>query len=499
MNRKLLGLAVSATLGVAAGSVNAAPLTFGVDTPQLDFYMSGASAQDPGIRTLFGQLCNRGTGPGSATDTMTLYTGPSNQAAIFCKASGITGIANGTNILFHKSSVGGSGNGGKPVAAGTALAFMNQNSTCPAPVFDAVDQRFESTCTVNATTSIAPDAGASDVEPRLLLPALSAPEAGNISPRSAYAIPFGVPVTLKLYRALQDAQGLVVGADDEANTPSLSKAQLASLYAGNVTTWDFLRDEEGFGLNSINDANNDGTNRTAPASPNVFLARRVETSGTQASFEIYFLNARCTTIGPMPAPNDGGNVTSGGGTCGTNTVNAGSGSGNVISCLNTLDSQSKWGVGVLSMEYSPTANDGFKFIKINGVSGSALNMTEGRYDFVMENTFQWRTSGANVLAGDKLDLMNALATNAGAPDPALCYQQTGYKSCVMALGANFVFSPTNPVPGTRRTQAQVELNPVTPFSKAITGATDNCSTPQAVDLFHATAEADNGLLNDLLP
>jgi hypothetical protein len=194
------------------------------------------------------------------------------------------------------------------------------------------------------------------------------------------------------------------------------------------------------------------------------------------------LNARCTPTARMPNPNDGGNVTTGGGTCGTNTINAGSGSSNVISCLNTLDSQNRWGVGVLSMEYSPTATDGFKFIKINGASGSALNHRDGAYDFVMENTFQWRTSGANVLAGDKLDLMNALATNAGAPDPALCYQQTGYKSCVMALGGNFVFSATLPP----YVATDIEANPVTPFSKAIAGSTDNCSTPQAVDQFYGT-------------
>jgi hypothetical protein len=483
MNRNILGLAISATLGLGASGAYAAPLTFGVDTPALDFYMSGASAQDPGIRTLFGQLCNRGTGPGSATDTMTLYFGTSgsNQAAIFCKANGITGIANGTNILFHKSSVGGSGNGSQPVAAGLPLLFLNQSSTCPAPVFDIVDQRFESTCTTNVTTSIAPDAGASDVEPKLLLPALSATENGNITPKSAYAVPFGVPVTLPLYRALQDAQGLVVGADDEANMPSLAKAQLAGLYAGNVNTWDFLIDKEGFALNTNNDANNDGVNRTVPANTNVYLARRVETSGTQASFEVYFLNARCTPNPRMLPPNDGGNVTTGGGTCGTNTINAGSGSSNVISCLNTLNTQNRWGIGVLSMEYSPLSTDGFKFIKIDGYSGSAFNMSQGKYDFVMENTFQWRTSGANVLAGDKLDLMNALASNAGAPDPALCYQQqTGHKSCVMALGGGFVYLPTLSTPGNPVDEADIEANPVTLFSKAIFGSTDNCSTPQAV-------------------
>jgi hypothetical protein len=500
MNRKTLGLAVAATLGLGVGSAHALPLSDYNAADTMDLYMSGASAQDNALRTLFTQLCDRGTGAGSATDTFNAYNGVSgtNQSMVFCRTKGVTGVANGTKILFHKSSVGGSGNGVQPVANSTILLFMTTASTCP-----AVTPGSTVTCTANALTpasgvgSVPPDGGISDVEPKLL--GATPAEVLKLNVQSQNAVPFGLPVTVGLRNALQEAQCLTVGAEDEANMPSLTKAQLAAIYAGNLTDWSSIVDEEGHPLTTARDTCANGSSRTAPVNSNVYVARRVNSSGTQASYEVYFLNARCTTSASVMAPaNDGG-------VCGNGTVNEGSGTSNVKACLNTHNTANRWAVGIFSLEnVSNLGTDAWRHIKVDGYAGTALNIEETRYTFWMEQSLQWRNAASGNALVDgaagfqkKLSMMQAIASNAGQPDTTLCFTHgggVGYKSCVMALVTNG-FVPTDPVAGTRRTAAQVESNPVLTSSKSLGGSTDNCSVPQAVFPTHATFESDNGTGN----
>lgn len=502
MNRKLLGLAVAATFSLGTGVAHALPLSdyldgdddpdlnpvLATDPQTLDLYMSGASAQDNALKVLFGQLCNRGTGAGSATDTLNIYNGVSgsNQFMIFCRANGITGIPNGMKIMLHKSSAGGSGNGVVPVADNQVLQFMTASSTCP-----AVSPGATVNCTVNALSPLSGDgaketeAGISDVEPKLL--DANPAQVGRMTVQSQNAVPFGVPVTVALRNALQEAQCLTVGAEDEANMPSLTKPQLAGMYAGNLTDWGSLVDEEGHPLTTARDTCSNGSTRIAPVNANVYVARRVNTSGTQASNEVFFLNGRCVASAPKFAPgNDGG-------TCGNSTVNEGSGTGNVKACLNTHNAANRWAVGIFSLENpSNLGTDQWRFIKIDGYAGTARNIEETRYTFWMEQSLQWRNNtSVNPLLGDKFDLASAIATNAGQPDPALCFTHSWGKSCVMALVTNG-FVPTDPTPGDNRDEADITANPVLTSAKSLGGATDNCAFPQALFPTHATYESDNG-------
>ena len=144
------------------------------------------------------------------------------------------------------------------------------------------------------TANIVPTGGVADVEANLLrtVPGagtLAANDISNlISGQAGLDVVWGVAVTKNLYYALQTAEHLADGTkiaacatannDAPACAPSLSKAQVASLYEGTqLVSW-----------SSITGLNNTVDNNT-------YICRRDVGSGTEASFEAYFLGARCSS------------------------------------------------------------------------------------------------------------------------------------------------------------------------------------------------------------
>lgn len=486
MNLKKISVAIAATLaGVASSGAFALSAAQYNSTPgdTLDVFVSGASAQDGALERLFRNTCDAGT--------LDIYRAGSNQRVLFCRISnaGVPGFpVAGQKVAIHKTSVGGSGNGVQPVANQTPLTFIDMNAiksgaiSCTGTSTVAAETVAGTTfagytdhtnCgSTSGTRNAVPDAGISDVEPALV--GASAAEISRLNVQSQNAVVFGVPVTEALRNALQEAQGLTVGAEDEANMPSLSKAQLASIYNGGIVDWTQLVSGNGTDLASA--ASN------PPSDTQVYLCRRVSTSGTQASFEVHMLGQRCVSgVVGMLAGNDGGVV-------GAGTVNEGSGTGNVISCLNTHDGANRWAVGLFSTENVETnavagVNDGnvWRFIKINGAAPSLLNTANGKHDFFMEQSIQWRNANSgNALAGLKLTLMQDVAANAGSPSIIRAINNGFHHSWgdggVMALITNG-HMPTMPAPGTPVTAADVAANPVLTSTKSPQGAPNNCQTP----------------------
>lgn len=483
MNLKKISAAVAAALaGAVTSTAFALPATDYNATPgdTLDVFVSGASAQDGALERLFRNSCDAGT--------LDIFRDGSNQRVLFCRISnaGVPGFpVAGQKVAIHKTSVGGSGNGVQPVANQTALGFIDMNavktnnlctSGTSVPSETVAGTTFagyveHTGCTAPLRNAV-PDAGISDVEPALV--GASAAEISRLNVQSQNAVVFGVPVTEALRNALQEAQGLTVGAEDEANMPSLSKAQLASIYNGGIVDWTQLVSGNGTDLPSA--ASN------PPSDSQVYLCRRVPTSGTQASFEVYMLGQRCTSgvVGMLPG-NDGGVV-------GAGTVNEGSGTGNVKSCLSTHDGANRWAVGLFSTENvavseTPAVDDGnvWRFIKINGAAPSLLNTANGKHDFFMEQSIQWRNAASgNALAGLKLTLMQDIAANAGSPSIIRAINNGFHHSWgdggVMALITNG-HMPTMAAPGAPVTAADVAINPVLTSTKSPQGAPNNCQTP----------------------
>ncbi|MBI5462532.1 MAG: hypothetical protein HY941_10140 [Gammaproteobacteria bacterium] len=484
MNLNKISAAVTAALtGLVASTAFALPASQYNSTPgdTLDVFVGGASAQDNALERLFRNACDVGT--------LDIFR-TTNQRVLFCRISnaGVAGFpVAGQKVAIHKTSVGGSGNGVQPVANQTNLAFIDMNAvkagtiTCSAATSVAAETvagvtfagyTNNNNCGSVGTRNAVPDAGISDVEPALV--GASATEIANLDVSSQNAVVFGIPVTEALRNALQEVQGLTVGAEDEANMPSLTYAQLSSIYNGGIADWSQIVSSNGTDLPSAV--------TTAPSDTQVYLCRRVSTSGTQASFEVHMLRQRCVAgVAGMLSGNDGGVV-------GAGTVNEGSGTGNVISCLNTHDQNNRWAVGLFSTENVETnavagVNDGnvWRFIKMNGHAPTLLNVANGKYDFFTEQSIQWRNStSGNALSGLKLTLMNDIKVNAGSPSIIRALNNGFIHSWgdagVMALITNG-HMPTTPVAGTPLTASDVRANPVLTSTRSPQGAPNNCQPP----------------------
>lgn len=193
---------------------------------------------------------------------------------------------------------------------------------------------------------------------------------------------FGIATSTSLYRDMQVAQGIypsaaVANTSDPdylpANAPSISRAQYTSIITGT-------------GFASL----------LVPGSTaSLALARRVPTSGTQASSNATFLRNPCNgdpaiagLLNPLRATDSNP---------GKLTITEGSSTGNAKTALST----SGYAIGVLSLENdwrADTSSNGYRFIKLDNVhpeapvAGSGLTRdpkgrytaAQGNYDFHME-------------------------------------------------------------------------------------------------------------------
>lgn len=463
MKIRNLSYAVAAALSLGAGSAFALPLSQYNQADTLDVYVSGSSAQDGSLELYVDSICTSGT--------LDIYhqASPTNQRMMFCSINNtkVAGFpAAGQKVLIHKSSGGGSGEGVQPVADQTQLAAMSPTSTCDAGTTvtptGGLPSYIVHNCSTTVTTNQVPDAGISDEEPALF--GATAAELSKLTMQSQDGVIFGIIVSQNLRDALQQAQGLTAGADDEANMPNLTRQQIASLFNGGITDWTQLTDASGTPLPSV-------AGVTAPSNTSVYITRRVSTSGTQTGTQVYFLNQGCLlSVLPALAGNDGGS-------CGTNTVNEGSGTSNVKACTNTNYSLGHWSIGLVGVENVAGSSDHFRFIKVNGYAPTLSNVEQSKYDFYMENSVQWRNAASgNALSGLKLNLMQAIANQNGSPtilsevDKSIAqpWGNTGY----MALITNG-YTPSAAVP----TAAQLLVNPVLTMTKSPSGTPNNCQPP----------------------
>ena len=401
-----------AALAAAAGSAHAltpaqidAARTAGT---LKEVYVAGASAQRLFLGAWFQQQCKPAT-----FDVFFNGTGPApvgtSHRAYSCELKKTVGNwATGTPVLFVKRDAGGSAQGVNPVATGTAQDQMVVDGTCtatgnPTPATDILVPSF-------ACAGVAPrlaDAGVSDVEPALfqkpvnLLAPNVAVDTKSLDSKAFNQTIMGVAVNKKLYRALQEAQGKIAAGgaldDDPAKQPTLDRAFVASAMSG---------------LLSGSTAAKLGWNLVVPASVDagvlskqVNVCRRNIGSGTQASFNVEFLNAGCATGTSVHTP-IGQSVGANNSTVlaspalaenGTTAWNLGSGAGNVETCLGTTVENlggTAYAIGVLSRENTPLptgtgVDKGYRFVKLDNQSPARDNAKVGNYTFVYAATMQW--------------------------------------------------------------------------------------------------------------
>ena len=385
-------------------------------------WISGATAP---TRTVYEGWVGSGAGVGCDATTNTIFTsqsttgttGPNvvpgslgNYLAYACTRAGVV------SVLYHTLD-GGSLNAYAPHTIGTKLARLkyvgspttnlcvsvgnyvdptnadnnaaifksctqvgaNLPATGPTPTSNAANQT-----AVNADSNAPslPVGGFSDVEAALFDPVIGG---GNVSSKGTEGNAnvtqvFGVAVSTPLYRALQAAQSLAdINATtyDPAAAPNITKAQYVSIAAQGgtyQTDWQPLVGAAGAGKK-------------------VILARRVATSGTQASSNSFFLDAPCArSLGADLAPAVATDSSP------TFEVFEGSGTGNVKTRLTTASNSAgadNFAIGIMSVENDwradAVASAGYRFVKVNGVHPEAGDTVNGRlttisgaYEFAKE-------------------------------------------------------------------------------------------------------------------
>lgn len=497
----LYGMALGALAAAGLAGGNAHALTPGAAV-DMSFRLSGASAQSGSLKTLIAdEFCKQNP---SAAERIDIYNTPSDGYwAVSCVLDGnAPGLASlgGNKVLFTKRNAGGSGWGVQPIETGTAIAHMDvleafNAGSCNSPTSLGTN-KFERTCTLdrtNETSQTDPgdpddglvwavaDAGTSDVEPALFVPpnvpAGFLPFEGPIANvRASGGLVFGIPVTTNLRDALQAAQGLTVGAEDEANMPSLSRQQVATLFTAQMPNWEIMRvpgagvgDMDGDGQpNTLVDvALNAGITTTADVGGKrrVHICRRVNGSGTQAQFNAKFLNKPCADEASGPAADSSDFEP----TPALRTIVwENSGSGDLTDCLNDRFAEGRFAAGIQSLEKNADLGDDFRFVKIEGAAPTWENVIDGSYFDWAEVTMQWQT-----LNPDKTALIEAVVDNVATAATVTALAQTHPfgKSGFLALASSTANTPE--LDGSFN-----DANPVTPYSHAVAGSSSStCRVP----------------------
>jgi hypothetical protein len=525
---KTLCMAVGAACGAAAAApaLALAPSAFNPATTA-QVYISGASAQSNGLIATMARLCVPGT--------MDRYVYGALQFAYFCttNATLIPGITK-TQLIVYKSDDKGSGNGVLPLlGTGTPLPFLNMaaiNTTGACSTTSGVAsvtlsgdalgvpsytlRTCDATVTGVTTTVVRPDAGLSDVEP----PFFTTKSTSSINSVSANSVTFGFIVSKNLYRALQRAQSLdfsttsldstvsttVTGIavpiqDNEHNMPSLTRDTVASLFAGTYGTWDNLVAAVGTSAAALTTfSGNDNaadTAHPAPTDTNVYLARRVPSSGSQKATELFLFGgtgggfddglglgnaypATCdaAAVTMLASPSDPNADPEG--ICTTpagQTVFEGSGTANVRNCVTNHYAGNRWAIGLVSTESPFAPGNNWRFIKVDGQSPSLLNVSKNNYK-------HWVSQSANkppyfgTLGADKTSVVNKVFASLGSQTVIRAINATIAQ--VWGAGSLFSLLENGAVPSAPPlTQAKIQVNPGLPLTRAPLGATDNCKLP----------------------
>jgi hypothetical protein len=386
-------------------------------------YVSGATATDNALDNLFkiDNTATRVCTPG----TLDIYyfksaSGSASQRALTCTAafSG-TGITSGTTKLaLLKESAGGSANGIVNPATGAQLTFIdivnsgsNFATACAtvsasgatlgtgASTWESRDCGYVSGTASNVTrTSFAPQAGISDVDPATFVGTggvTADHEQALTRKRSSVAVTFNPIVSVPLFTVLQRAYGTALPDDSENTTsiaaiPSMPSALLRAIFNGKSVL-------------AAREVNLNGVKLSTKlagfnSAGDIYVCRRGDTSGTMTSFKLHFLNQGCAK---SPGTNitfvnpDDTNCTTSGCVWGTDYqddfVFAGSGSGDVRSCVDYHSGQGHLAIGIASTESKPnTTNQRWRYIKVDSAEPTLKAVMEGRYSFFTENTFNDR-------------------------------------------------------------------------------------------------------------
>ena len=419
---KLNKIAVSCALALATLSSQAYALTaFDAPDADLDVFLSGASAPQAILGGIANQLFDAAQGifvfydnGGTATNFADDGKNYRTYFGVVKAGPGVDATLVGKKVRLQHRAKGGSVFGVEPlVGAQQGIASMNVSSTsCVANTVNptvygyACSAQGEDTSGSKVAPNRVPDFGVSDVEPRMFKapyntePGHAQVDVSGLTSFGTNAVLFGVPVTTPV-----------------PSTTYISKAALAGMLNGDVQDW-----------HQVDPAIVAGTN--------VVVCRRVQGSGTQATYNSLFSHFPCEynsaagtgSVRPSTA-GDSASVALGTAT-GTGTVAdpfiispmdgytvvESDSSGKVRDCLKAAKNGSgptgsngpitfqagdgsyyriDFGtgnysaVGTLSLDSAGQEN-GWSFRSLDGVASTKANLIDVKYDTVSEQSMQVR-------------------------------------------------------------------------------------------------------------
>ena len=400
-------IALAAALVVAAGTATAAPNANRIALS------AGASAIQANLTTAMQNLCT------AASGVPTVFAS-GNFTTVVCANTAVTSGAGGTYASKPNSDFIN--------FQGTNFAELRVNvangSFGNIQILNGVPFTFRDPITL---TQIAAPAGAvivggvNDVEPSTFPVATIGSLTVFPSFRVGVAQTFGVAASSALYAKMFDAQKaagsipascLVTDTALSYCVPSIGKAQMATIMSDNAFNSAYSR-----GLAFL-------TNDAADEGVELRYVRRVDTSGTQASAQNYFLGLTCSRASLAVVPEPTSDDEPGGlkdALIGAIRVYAAGGTGDVRTELNRA---SVFALGVMSGENNQ-ASQNWRWLRVNGASigenaapasagvTNSATTKAGNYDFYFETTYSGGGAVGNAFWTRVSTALNTLAAPVG--------------------------------------------------------------------------------------
>ena len=510
---------ITLAMAAACGAMASAP-SFGITASNysntgeftgdtLNIRISGASAQDAGVLGSALSLCVAGTVHRYAiSNNFAFFCNPDigtnpGQIQVPARAASLGGPI--TKLAIYKYAVGGSAFGVEAVesnsatdgsvvgSTGNLLPFLDlaKINSSLATATNAVTSNLTFGpgtngsyvnvlfSTLVSTTSVTTPAttyiGLSDVEP-----AFFSNNTVGLTATPQTALIFGPIVSKNVYDRLQTLQGLTApgcGAtlESEGCMPSLTSAQITSLYTQPGQAWST------FGITGL-------------ANDSVYIARRVDSSGTQKVFEAVIagtpngqsgLKSCQSGVDSFALPDSGTTsgdpavactvgISIGGAAVAVPTVFAGSGGGDVRACLIAHQANGRSAIGILTTEDKPTTANNWRFVKVDGVAPNQANTAAGRYRFYTETSFNTRSTGTFATASQPGYTAFVNRLKADLANPTILAQVNGADQTYGKAGLMALLSLQAAGTVADFTGASSDI----PWTKTVGAAVNNCQRPK---------------------
>ena len=175
-------------------------------------------------------------------------------------------------------------------------------------------------------------------------------------------------------------------------------------------------------------------------------------------------------------------------TPGATSVTMAAGANGMAGCLQTLNTQNKWGVGMVATSVNPFntpapgTDNGWRFIKVNGVAPTLFNTASGKYDVYTESTMFWQTNTAGSPTGLAINALQEMSSGLANPTVISLVNAGDSGQTYGSWFGGFIaqaINPLNATPTYPLSVLGVNANPVMITSRSLNGP-NSCQPPTGV-------------------